>query len=239
MEDLKLDKMGDNEDRGTDGLNEIIQIKQDFFLKDSFCTKYPKELQFSFCRGPIHVTLDIFHISDSLTPFIKEVRHTPCSVSDYYYVDLTFNEFHDNKRQFGPGYWKCNVSILSDPGLYKEIENEYQAKFRLQFIKDGEWWDQYKITFRMIISYSRKISNHIKQEIKRLEAALWQFIILANSDEDYFGIYITQIKQELNDLIIQKLNESIIRSRVQFVENYENPLVFSYALKNDRLKIVP
>ena len=48
VEDLKLDKMGGKEDRETDGLNEIIQIKHDFFLKDSFRTKYPKEIQFSF-----------------------------------------------------------------------------------------------------------------------------------------------------------------------------------------------
>ena len=227
IENLPLDKMGGNMDRGSDGAEELFHLKQDFYLKDSFRVKYSKKKQYSFRRGPIHVRLDRFCISDSLIPWLKDVTHTPCTMSDHYYVGLIFNEIVRNKEQFGPGYWKCNVSILSDPELYNEIQNIYMESFRPEFIKDGDWWEKCKLSFRKtIISYSRKNSDQLKEEIKRLEEALREFVLLSKSDNDYFGVYVSQIKEELNDLIIQKLNGSFIRSRVQFIENYDKPTRF-------------
>ena len=46
-------------------------------------------------------------------------------MSDHYYVDRSFKEILRNRDQFGPGYWKCNTSVLSDPALYKDIEKVF------------------------------------------------------------------------------------------------------------------
>ena len=227
IENLSLDKIGGNEDRGTYGAKELFQLKTDFHLKDVFRVKHPKLQQYSYRWGPIHIRLDRFYMSDSLLPWVKKIQYTPCTVSDHYYVDFSLNEIIRNKHQFGPGYWKCNTSILSDPDLIADIVNVYEDEFRSAFIKDAEWWERCKRAFkRVIIKQSRRVSSLLKAEIKRLEHALRQFIILSKSDDDYFGIYVTQIKQELHNLIIQKLNGSIIRSRVQFIESYEKPTRF-------------
>ena len=158
-------------------------------------------------------------------------------MSDHYYVDLSFKEILRNQDQFGPGYWKCNTSVLSDPALYKDIENLYYTKFRPTFIKDGEWWEESKQAFRKtIISHCRRKSNDIKREILRLEKALRDFTLFANSDSSFFTQYVLQIKQQLNDLIIQKFNGSVFRSRVQFIEQYEKPNRFFLRTERQHVK---
>ena len=237
IEDLSLDKMAGDEHRGTDGAKELLQLRNDFYLKDVFRVKYPKQRQFSYRKGPIHVRLDRFYMSDSLLPWIKDIKYTPCSISDHYYVDFTLQEIIRNKNQYGPGYWKCNVSILSDPDLCLEIEHVYNTEFKPDFIKDGNWWECCKRTFRkIIIKHSRLRSTKLKKEIKRLEEALRNFIWLSKSDDDFFGVYVLQIKQELNDLILQKLNGSFIRSRVQFIESYEKPTRFFLRTERQHIK---
>ena len=226
VENLSLDKLGGDIYRGNDGANELIQLKQDFFLKDIFRTRYPKRKLFSFRKGPIHVRLDRFYISDTLIQWVKDIKYTPCTMSDHYYVDLLFNEITRDHNQYGPGYWKCNVSLLSDPELYKEIEDIYHLEFKNEFIKDGEWWEKWKRAFcKIIVKFSRQNSNKLKAEIKRLEENLRQFVAFSKSDNDFFTPYVHQIK-ELNHLIVQKLNGSFVRSRVQFLEEYEKPTRF-------------
>ena len=88
IEDLSLDKMAGDEHRGFDGAKELLQLRNDFYLKDMFRIKYPKQCQFSYRKGPINVRLDRFYMYDSLLPCIKDIKHTPCSISDHYYVDL-------------------------------------------------------------------------------------------------------------------------------------------------------
>ena len=151
IENLLLDKMGGNEDRGTDGAKELFQLKTDFHLKDVYRVKHPKLQQYSYRWGAIHVRLDRFYMSDSLLPWVKKIQYTPCTVTDHYYVDFSLNEIIRNKHQFGPGYWKCNTSILSDPDLVADIVNVYKDEFRSAFIKDAEWWERCKHAFKRVM----------------------------------------------------------------------------------------
>ena len=81
----------------------------------------------------------------------------------HYYVDFSLNEIIRNKHQFGPVYWKCNTSILSDPDLIADIVNVYEDEFRSAFIKDAEWWERCKRAFkRVIIQHSRRVSSVLK-----------------------------------------------------------------------------
>ena len=224
IENLELDKMGGNIHKGTDGANILLKLKSDFYLCDVFRTKYPKKKEYSFRQGPIHVRLDRFYISDSLFQWVQKLSHTPCSVSDHYYVDLIFDQFSPDKHNYGPGYWKCNTSVLSDPELIREITYIYENELHAFPFKDGEWWEECKRTFKnIIIKHSRRISVQLKKQIHKLEEDLRMFTKFSYSDPEYFTPYVNQIKNELNDLIMKKYMGSVIRSRVQFVESYEKP----------------
>ena len=54
-------------------------------------------------------------------PAARQIGQTPCSVSDHYYVDLIFDNLSKDKGTYGPEYWKCNASVLSDPKIYPNV----------------------------------------------------------------------------------------------------------------------
>ena len=224
IENLELDKMGGNLERASGGANNLLKLKNDFFLVDAFRKKYPKKKECSWRGGPVHVRLDRFYISDSFMPAVRQIGHTPCSVSGHYYVDLTFDNFSKDKGTYGPGYWKCNATILSDLNLIEDINAIYNGDLSKCPIKDGDWREECKRVFKaVIIKHSRRISTQLKKEIQRLEENLRMFVKFSYSDPEYFTPYVKQIKEELNDLIIKKYMGSVIRSRVQFIETYEKP----------------
>ena len=123
VEDLNLDKMGGNLDRGDIGSDNMSVLKRDFYLVDAFRTKYRRKREFSFRAGPIHCRLDRFYVSDTLLQWVDTVRHTPCTVSDHYFVDLYFKDLDTSKMQYGPGYWKCNVAVLDNFEFKQDMEN--------------------------------------------------------------------------------------------------------------------
>ena len=43
IENLELDKMGGNLERASGGANNLLKLKNDFFLVDAFRNKYPKK----------------------------------------------------------------------------------------------------------------------------------------------------------------------------------------------------
>ena len=93
-------------------------------------------------------------------PAVRQIGHTPCSVSDPYYVDLIFDNFSKDKGTYGPGYWKCNASMISDPNLIEDIDDIHNGYLSKCPVKDGDWWEECKRVFKaVIIKYSRRIST--------------------------------------------------------------------------------
>ena len=106
---------------------------------------------------PIHSLLSAispfsyhFYIPDSLMPAVRQIGHTPCSVSDHYHVDLTFDNISKDQGTYGPGYWKCNASILSDPNLIEDINYIYNGDLSKCPIKDGDRWEECKRVFKAL-----------------------------------------------------------------------------------------
>ena len=226
VEDISLDKMGGNLDRGNSGAVNMGLLKSDFYLVDAFRRKFPKRKEYSHRQGPIHIRLDRFYISDTLLKWVDKIQHTPCSVSDHYFVDVYFKEFDLENFKYGPGYWMCNTNVLSDPQFVSDLEDLWYNTLAVSNVKDGVWWENCKLKFKkLIIRHSRKISVKLKKQIKDAEASLRQYITLSHGARNptHFQGYVNQIKSYLNDLISQKLQGSIVRSRVQILEEYEKP----------------
>ena len=39
----------------------------------------------------------------------------------------------------GPGYWKCNTSVLSDPQFVSDLEDLWYNTLAMSNVKDGVW----------------------------------------------------------------------------------------------------
>ena len=96
---------------------------------------------------------------------LKDVTITPSTFSDHDYVDLDFKCFDPNSFQYGPGFWKCNVSILEDQQLINEITEVWQEHLGKIEPKDGNWWEYCKGEFKnIIVDHSKRISTEFKKE---------------------------------------------------------------------------
>ena len=138
---------------------------------------YPNE-EYCHRQGPIHTRLDRFYISDTLLKWVDKIHHTPCSVSDHYFVDVYFKEFDLENFRYGPGYWKCNTSVLSDPQFVSDLEDLWYNTLAVSNVKDGVRWENCKLKFKKLICHSRKFSVRLKKQIKDAEASLRQYITL-------------------------------------------------------------
>lgn len=87
-------------------------------------------------------------LCSTLLQWVEVVRHTPCSCSDHYYVDLIFQDFDLEKMQYGPGYWKCNVTVLNNVDFKLVIEKLWNSDLVLSDVEDGEWWENCKQNFK-------------------------------------------------------------------------------------------
>ena len=159
--------MGGNLQLGNSGAANITLLKDDFFLVDAFQTKFPKRKEYTWRRGPIHVRLDRFYISDTLLKWVNKIHHTPCSVSDHYFVDVYFKDIDLENFKYGPGYWKCNTSVLSDPQFVSDLEDLWYSTLAMNNVKDGVWWENCKRKFKkLIIRHSNTLSVRLRKKLR-------------------------------------------------------------------------
>ena len=181
VENVELDEMGGNLQLANSGAANMALLKDDFFFVDAFQKKFPKRKEYTWRRGPIHVRLDRFYMSDTLLKWVDKIHHTPCSVSDHYFVDVYFKDIDLENFKYGPGYWKCNTSVLSDLQFVSDLEDLWYNTLAMSNVKDGVWWENCKRKFKqLIIRHSKKLSVRLKKQIKDAEAPSRQYITLSH-----------------------------------------------------------
>ena len=90
---------------------------------------------------------------------VETVVNSPNPYSDHAMVSLQFKAFDEDSFSYGPGYWKCNTSVLDNATFIKEFE-ELWSQLNSNDIKNGPWWENCKVQFKdLIIMHSCKISS--------------------------------------------------------------------------------
>ena len=119
VENTILDKIGGNPLRPSLGGKECVKLRKDFKLADAFRKLYPNDKCFTFSNNnnncPIFSRLDRFYVSTNLMPLVLKVFVYPCVLSDHDFITMELKDFDNINFKYGPGYWKLNVSILSNP----------------------------------------------------------------------------------------------------------------------------
>ena len=166
VESSSLDKQGGNIDKGTEGVDEIRSIKHDFQLLDIYRYLHPHTRSFTWSGGNTACRLDRFYISVISAPSCLRCDVIPVSFSDHCAVTLQIKL--PDAPHIGPGYWKCNVSVLDDVDFKNDFESHwgYWADVPLY---DSTWWDQVKIRIKdLIISHSKRLARRRRNDIKIL-----------------------------------------------------------------------
>ena len=103
---------------------------------------------YAWHQGPIHVRLDKFYISDTFLKWVDKIHHTPCSVSDHYFVDVYFKDIDFLNIDMATG---SVTSVLSDPQFVSDLEDLWHNTLTMSNVNDGLWWENCKQKFKILI----------------------------------------------------------------------------------------
>ena len=231
IEDRELDKRGGNSDNGLQGKVELQKLKDDFLLKDAHRSRYLDRrvyTWFDIAKG-VSCRLDRFYLSEHMTCWIDEIKYVSCSVSDHQFVVMKFKDIDNSTGRFGPGYWKHNVSVYDKPEFILELTDLWEKKLSLDPFSDDFWWENCKVQFKkLIIKHSRKLADLNRKHIFDLEKHGQYFLECINNtndphEKDTYKTCLNQIKGELNDILTDRFNGALLRSKVQILEQGEKP----------------
>ena len=121
VEDLSLDKTGGDPRSGNIGRLQMLHIRTDFRLVDAFRYLYPNRRAFTYTGHISSTRLDRFYFASRHANCIAQVSIIPSTFTDHCFVALELSQTIFASHMSGPGYWKCNTSILSMGELYDEI----------------------------------------------------------------------------------------------------------------------
>ena len=122
VEDLSLDKSGGGDPRaGNIGLFQMSRIRADFRLVDAFRSLYPNRRVLTYAGQRSFTRLDQFYFDSRHSDCIFQCSIVPSTFTDHSIVALELTQHIFSSHMSGPGYWKCNTSILTKSELHEEI----------------------------------------------------------------------------------------------------------------------
>jgi len=223
IENPRLDKFGGNLNFGCCGKKEFSPLKQDFLLWDAFRYKFPSKLETSWNNGLVFCRLDRFYVNKDLLPCVHDVQHSYCPFSDHKFVNLLLKI--SNQTTFGKSFWKCNVKVLGDSNLRKDLETFFQANNSTD--ADSLWWENTKEKIKnIIILHSKKRARESRAREIFLERQLLEYQRCTMFLPGAFKEEIDYLKAELHSLITSRLEGVMIRSRATFIKNIDSPSSF-------------
>ena len=249
--DSRIDRQSSktNNDKSTKWLIEHMKQTE---LVDTFRHMYPDKNGFTWNsrRPPTFSRLDYFFTTESALQFIKKMEVLPSFLSDHcmLVMHLCLDPFVR-----GPGYWKLNNNLLLNKDyvesiktiLTRELEQEnaktYKQRWEIMVLEISG--------FTIKFSARKQKANRLKMEVlerklHRLHEEL-QNINLVLFDDTYEQIRL--VKHELGELVKEKTQGAIMRSRAKVAHHFEKPTKYFlnlerrnynrktiYRLKNDK-----
>ena len=170
--------------------------------------------------------LDYMLVSESVVQFLDEIKVAPGFRTDH---SMLCAEMEFNCKRRGPGYWKFNTSLLRDKDFLQSINNLLDIELGQSNLYDSkrQQWEVLKLTLRnSIIQYSthRARSNRNKLEVLERKLQYWQ-----QEGDDIKGPFkkvedrISEIQQEINNLIAIKTQCAVLRCRTDWQNYAERP----------------
>ena len=228
VENLTIDKVSGDSESGHQGSELLKNLCSTYNLVDAFRYKHPHAKEFSYVSTSNNVQsrLDRFYISSDLTPMVESISITPTPYSDHAMVSLLFKAFDVDLFSYGPGFWKCNVSVLSNIDFVNDFENLWESLNSVD-VQDGVWWETCKARFKdLIILHSRNLTSEYRKTVRQLEAKLRHYHRLNYINPGEFSTVIHSLNKSLKELVRDHLAGAKIRAKVQHLNDDDQPSRF-------------
>ena len=225
VQDTSIDKIKGDPNAGTKGWNELSMLTKDSNLIDVYRHMYPNKRTVSWTNGRTACLLDRIFIPSNLADNIDDVCFVPSPFSDHDLLKLKLSPISLNVTT-GRGYWKFNNALLDDANFIGKIRARIIVA--LEELDDNfdnltVWWDNLKVSFKAI---AIRHSIFLAKENNKTFVALTQQYILAEQMGNLENMQ--RVKSVLNEMNIQRLQGSLIRSKAYLLDNKEQPSTFFF-----------
>ena len=237
MIDIELDRRGSVATSCGIGATELLQLISDCSLIDCWRSLHPSDIYFTWrnVSNTVSSRLDRFYVSSSLD--VASCLNAPCHLSDHDGVILNFN--CPEIVGVGEGFWKCNVSTLSDTYFRREFRNAYAGWRTLKEGFDNEllWWEDVKQRITTFISsYSRRLSRKRRRKRFFLQKSFNSvFKLNAGSSDPDLLLQHESIKKELEKLDgLKRRVHAFVREPVNSRKGRSRPSTFFGSNRHNR-----
>lgn len=210
----------------------FLRFLQDHNLVDSFRSKHPDKISYSYFSPKSASRLDRIYMTLDQVNTISKADYITCSFSDHSQIptlQVKLSALSINRST----YWKLNDSLLSKPTSKSAIKIFISLLIEKTdpFASPIAWWDKFKIK---IAKYLQFLSIRENKALRLKENALKQKLECSSPRPNPGEIYSIQL--ELKKIQRTRLSGAVVRSQnLLFLEN-EEPPVESLAVEQRKQK---
>ena len=231
--DVNIDKSGGLPTTNEKARAVVLKHMANLELIDVWRVKNPQTREYTWRRRKPHMIqcrLDFFLLAQSLCNRVRVCKIGSSFLSDHSTVHVSMKL---DRVTRGPGYWKLNCSLLKDKEYVttvKQVINECETLYEETDIDEVLFWETLKMNIRSAtIQYScKKKKLRIKRELE-LEECIKQLESRELLDEETEEL--EKCKQELSQIIDNKIEGDIIRSRARTYEENEKSSKYFLSLE--------
>ena len=223
---LVLDTTLDRYNSNANNLKAAKRLKEmmnEYALSDTWRLRNIHERFYSWRNhtGARASRIDFFLLTKSAEQLCEHCTYTQGVKSDHSAIFLTLK---DNVHERGAGYWKANTSLLENEDILKKIKMKTQRDIQATATKDP--LEQWKYVKSKIIKNLKQAARENVSEKQLIKAQLAEKISSYEEcfplpEKDY-KLYI-ETKEEFNQILDEKAQQIIFRSKVRWHENGEKP----------------
>ena len=225
VNNLSIDKIGGLPRTNFKARSEVFNTMDKYDLIDIWRDRHPHNKRFSWHSDSdksIHCRLDFFLCSRQLAHSkISSVDITPIFKSDHSCITMSL-DVGIQKR--GRGYWKLNVSLLSDEIYVDRIRTIISDTISQHpHFNHSLLWEAVKVNIRSFsIAYSGKISKQRNNlENKLLHDIAHYETMFAHSPSDEIMKCLSNARRQLDLIYDYKFQGIVLRSRARWAEKGE------------------
>lgn len=215
-------------------IEKINALMEDYNLGDVWRAKNPSSTRGTFHRGKYSARLDYWFIPSSLFPQAS-IKIIPQPLSDHCQLSLKIS-FSETKR--GPGYWRFDNSLLSDPDFVTKMNNHLAVILQERLSNPHHTWEWIKFKIRSFcIQFSIEKNRKLTQQVKDLEKRLNTLSEVHDLTSTPDIIEETRsIKRELTEIHQTRASAAMFRARTKWTLQGEKPTAYFLGLEKRRSK---
>ena len=232
--DVELDRLNtySNNNKAKEVLEDLME---NYSLQDVWRVRNPDVKQYSWRKGgqrDVASRIDYSLVSAGLDQKVEMVSYISSVKTDHRAVYLVV-EVSPNER--GTGYWKLNTSLLVNSEYIDMINKEIQKTIETTHLKKSkERWEILKKRIKKVsLNFSKKMSSENKLIVANLSEKVNEYEANFPLNEDEDKIYI-KTKEDLEDMIFEKVKGAIFRSKVRWYEEGEKSTKYFFSLEKAR-----